>query len=263
MTPAAPAAGTALVSWPYPFWIAHRGAGRLAPENTLPAFALGAAHGWRMFECDAKLSRDGQVFLLHDDCLERTSNGSGAASACRMAELALLDAGSWHSSAYAGTPIATLQALVEQCQAQGWWLNVEIKPSPGQEQATGAAVAQLLARLWRVGAPPLLSSFAPTALAAARGVAPTLPRALLLDAGADFAQALTQAQALDCQAMVLHQQLCRSGTIARVHVQGMRCLSFTVNQARRAQQLQAAGIDGLISDAITRLDPRRLPLDGV
>ena len=48
-----------LTDWPYPFWIAHRGAGKLAPENTLAAFRLGAQHGYRMFECDAKLSADG------------------------------------------------------------------------------------------------------------------------------------------------------------------------------------------------------------
>ena len=65
--------------WPYPFWIAHRGAGRLAPENTLAAFALGHAHGYRMFECDARLSADGEVFLLHDDRLERTTDGRGEA----------------------------------------------------------------------------------------------------------------------------------------------------------------------------------------
>ena len=63
--------------WPYPRWIAHRGAGQLAPENTLAAFRLGAAHGYRMFECDAKLSADGVVFLLHDATLERTTNGQG------------------------------------------------------------------------------------------------------------------------------------------------------------------------------------------
>src|SRR6218665_103624 len=60
--------------WPYPRWIAHRGAGLLAPENTLAAFRLGARHGYRMFECDAKLSRDGVPFLLHDTTLERTTN---------------------------------------------------------------------------------------------------------------------------------------------------------------------------------------------
>ena len=61
-----------MTDWPYPFWIAHRGAGRLAPENTLAAFRHGAAHGYRMAECDAKLSADGVPFLLHDSTLERT-----------------------------------------------------------------------------------------------------------------------------------------------------------------------------------------------
>ena len=64
--------------WPYPFWIAHRGAGKLAPENTLAAFRLGAAHGWRMAECDVKLSQDGVPFLMHDATLERTTSGHGA-----------------------------------------------------------------------------------------------------------------------------------------------------------------------------------------
>ena len=65
--------------WPYPRWVAHRGAGKLAPENTLAAFKRGAREGYRMFECDVKLSSDGVPFLLHDDTLERTTNGSGVA----------------------------------------------------------------------------------------------------------------------------------------------------------------------------------------
>ena len=59
-------------AWPLPLWIAHRGAGRLAPENTLAAFRTGAAHGFRAFECDVKLSADGVPFLLHDATLERS-----------------------------------------------------------------------------------------------------------------------------------------------------------------------------------------------
>ena len=71
---------TPLPPWPYPLWIAHRGAGKLAPENTLAAFRLGARHGYRAFECDVKLSADGVPFLLHDDTLERTS---GSSAGCR------------------------------------------------------------------------------------------------------------------------------------------------------------------------------------
>ena len=79
---------TTLPPWPYPRWIAHRGAGKLAPENTLAAFRLGAQHGWRMFECDAKLSAYGVLFLLHDATLERTSNGQGAAAGLTLGQLA-------------------------------------------------------------------------------------------------------------------------------------------------------------------------------
>ena len=66
------------VAWPYPRWIAHRGAGKLAPENTLAAFRLGAAHGYRAFECDVKLSADGVPFLLHDATLDRTAGADSA-----------------------------------------------------------------------------------------------------------------------------------------------------------------------------------------
>ena len=83
--------------WPYPRWVAHRGAGKLAPENTLAAFRHGAKHGYRMFECDVKLSRDGAPFLLHDATLNRTTNGKGAAGDQDWAALSQLDAGSWHS----------------------------------------------------------------------------------------------------------------------------------------------------------------------
>ena len=139
---------TPLPPWPYPRWIAHRGAGKLAPENTLAAFRLGARHGYRMFECDAKLSSDGVLFLLHDATLERTTNGHGAAGERSMGELAQLDAGGWHSRAYTGEAMPTLEALARYCLANGHHLNVEIKPTPGQELATGRAVGELLARIW-------------------------------------------------------------------------------------------------------------------
>lgn len=79
--------------WPYPQWIAHRGAGLAAPENTLAAFRLGATRGFRMVEYDVKLSADDVPILLHDERLERCSNGSGPAADFRYADLARLDFG--------------------------------------------------------------------------------------------------------------------------------------------------------------------------
>jgi len=112
-------ASVGLRPWPYPLWIAHRGAGKLAPENTLAAFRVGARHGYRAFECDVKLSADGVLFLLHDATLQRTTSGSGNAAQRRWGELARFDAGAWHSAAYAGEPLARLDDIAAYCIANG------------------------------------------------------------------------------------------------------------------------------------------------
>lgn len=245
---------SALPDWPYPRWIAHRGAGKLAPENTLAAFRLGAQLGWRMYECDAKLSADGVVFLLHDATLERTTNGQGTAGSQPWHALSQLDAGSWHSRQYAGEPLPTLQALARHCLAHGHALNIEIKPTPGTEAATGAAVAQEAARLW-VGqaVPPLLTSFSPEALAAAREAAPQLPRGLLLEHWQG--DPVARAQTLGSVAVVAHYGLWDRARVTQVHAAGMRALSYTVNDAWLAPHLWQLGTDGIITDRVDQFSP--------
>ncbi|MDO8278067.1 MAG: glycerophosphodiester phosphodiesterase family protein, partial [Burkholderiaceae bacterium] len=134
--------------WPYPRWVAHRGAGKLAPENTLAAFRLGASHGYRMFECDVKLSADGVPFLMHDAELDRTTSGHGIGGEQTWQALAQLDAGSWHSRTYAGEPLPTLGNVARFCLRNAYFLNIEIKPTPGQDRDTGTAVAREAQRLW-------------------------------------------------------------------------------------------------------------------
>jgi len=243
-----------MTHWPYPRWIAHRGAGKLAPENTLAAFELGATHGFRMFECDAKLSADGVVFLMHDATLERTTNGQGIGGKQSWQALSQLDAGSWHSRRYAGEPLPTLETLAGFCLAHGHHLNIEIKPSPGTETVTGEAVARLAARLWQgAKVPPLLTSFSPEALAAAKAVAPLLPRGLLVDTlwHGWFEKALE----LDCVAVVANYALWDAVTVAQVHGAGLRCLSYTVNDLDAAQHLLALGTDGIITDRVDFFTP--------
>jgi glycerophosphoryl diester phosphodiesterase len=244
----------AMSPWPYPFWIAHRGAGKLAPENTLAAFRLGAAHGYRMFECDAKLSADGVVFLLHDATLERTTDGHGVAGEQPWQRLSRLDAGRWHSRAYAGEAMPTLQALGRWCRANSLMMDIEIKPTPGTERATGEAVAAEAARLWDGAAiPPLLTSFKPEALAGAQSVAPHLPRGLLLDTL--WEGWLAQARALDCVAVVCHYALWTAENVAQVRGAGLRCLSYTVNDESVAQHLIALGTDGIVTDRVDLFAP--------
>ena len=243
-----------LPSWPYPFWIAHRGAGKLAPENTLAAFRLGAAHGYRMFECDVKLSSDGVPFLLHDSTLERTTNGQGTAGELPWSALARLDAGSWHSRAYAGEPLPTLENLARWCLANGFLLDLEIKPTPGTEEHTGQLVAELAARLWQgAAAPPLLTSFRPESLAGALQAAPHLPRGLLLDTLWDGWDAI--ARQLHCVAIVCNHALWDAALVARVKAMGLRCLSYTVNDEWAAERLIQLGTDGIVTDRVDRFSP--------
>jgi glycerophosphoryl diester phosphodiesterase len=266
--------------WPYPTRIAHRGAGKLAPENTLAAFRLGAQCGYRMFECDVKLSADGVPFFLHDDDLARTTNAekkvlntafahippaqaatdSIATSPKLQANhwpwtaLSQLDAGSWHSRAFAGEPLPTLDNVAAFCLQNGYFLNLEIKPSPGTERHTGEVVAQQAARLWKDAAvPPLLTSFAVPALEGARDAQPELPRGLLLERL--WTGWLEAAVALDCQAVVCHYSLWDASSVTLAKNAGFRCLSYTVNDEAAAQRMGDLGTDGFITDRVDLFSP--------
>ena len=258
-----------LPAWPYPRWIAHRGAGKLAPENTLAAFRVGASHGYRMFECDVKLSADGVPFLLHDTTLRRTTNASKVlvaavkpgqaateliAGELPWASLSQLDAGSWHSRAFAGEPLPTLDAIAAFCIRNGYCLNIEIKPPPGTERHTGEVVAQHAARLWAGQAvPPLLTSFEPEALRGALDTAPELPRGLLLDRL--WTGWLETALTLDCQAVVCNHALWDRSSVTQAHSAGFRALSYTVNDEWAAQRLIDLGTDGIITDRVDLSSP--------
>ena len=240
--------------WPYPRWIAHRGAGKLAPENTLAAFRVGASHGYRAFECDVKLSADGVPFLLHDATLQRTTSGHGPAAALTWDELSRLDAGAWHGRGYAGEPVPSFGSIARYCLRNDFALDVEIKPSPGRELETGRVVAATAATLWSsAGVPPLLTSFQPAALQGARESAPQLPRALLLDALRPGW--LDEAKALGCVAVVTNYALLDAAVLGAVHGAGMRGLVYTVNDPAEARRLDALGIDGIVTDALDRFSP--------
>ncbi len=256
-TPSESGASPAPVSfadWPYPALCAHRGAGKRAPENTLAALRTGASFGYRMFEVDVQLSGDGVALLMHDATLERTTDGRGRVSSHGFAALARLDAGSWHSSAFAGEGIPTLERAARWVLANDAALNVEIKPSPGFERQTGAAIALDASAAWR-GAriAPLLSSFSEAALAAAREVAPALPRALLFgDLPDDW---LARCRALDCVALDARHDTLSPQIVAQAHRASLRVLAYTVNEAARAGELFDWGLDVLITDAVDRIAP--------
>lgn len=240
--------------WAYPFHVAHRGAGKLAPENTMAAMRLGASLGYRMFEFDVKLSADGVPVLMHDATLDRTTNGRGPAAALSLAELKALDAGAWHSAAYAGERIPTLAELSEWMLGAGHLANIEIKPSPGAEASTGRVVALAARELWQgATVAPLLSSFSEVALAAAREVVPELPRALLCKAPpVDW---LDRCRALGCVAIDPDHRSLSPRLIETAHQAGLKVLSYTINDPARARMLASWGLDCLITDRVDQIPP--------
>ena len=241
-------------AWSYPRWVAHRGAGKLAPENTLAAFKLGASYGYRMFECDVKLSSDGVPFLLHDDTLGRTTNGHGIAGLQSWQELQKLDAGSWHSSPYAGEPIPSLDTIAAYCIANSFDLNIEIKPTAGTDQITGEVVARHAARLWKNQArKPLLTSFKPDALQAGMDAAPDLPCGLLLHEL--WTGWLETGLMQGCQAIICDHRLWDSSSVTQAKSAGFKTLGYTVSEEADVQRMLALKTDGLITDRIDVFKP--------
>ncbi len=240
--------------WPYPPWIAHRGAGKLAPENTLAAIRVGAGYGYSMFEFDVQLTGDGVPVLLHDATLQRTTDGSGVAGTRSFAEIARLDAGSWHGAAYAGEPVPTLRNIANYLLASGLMANIEIKPGPGRDAETGAVVAAEAGWLWqRAAVPALLSSFSEIALEAARQTVPQLPRALLLqEIPADW---LARLRRLECVAIDVAHAALGEKVVRQAHGEGFRVLTYTVNDPARAQLLRSWGVDCVITDAVDAIAP--------
>ena len=236
-------------------WFAHRGGGDAAPENTLAAFETGFKAGFRAFECDVKRSFDGVLWLLHDDTLDRTTDARGPAAPWRWENLQLVDAGSWHSPRFKGEPPPSLDAVLDFAARHGVWLNLEIKPNPGEDAATGEAVAQRAAQ-WAAAHPavpaPLLSSFSLPALHAARAALDALnaelPLAFLVENYS--AQAVEQAVALRAEGLHTDWQQLTPEGIAAVHAAGLKLRAYTVNQREVAQRLLADGLDGLFTDRL-------------
>ncbi|KQR84897.1 hypothetical protein ASG35_27745 [Burkholderia sp. Leaf177] len=236
-------------TWPYPRIVAHRGGGKVAPENTLDGIDTGARLGLKMIEFDAKLSADNVVFLLHDDLVDRTSDGRGPAKTMRYDEIATLDAGTWFDPRFKGARMPTLAQVAERCFQHGIAANIEIKPCEGRDVETGVLVAQEAARLWADAGPaPLLSSFSYAALEAAAEAAPDLPRGMLYeDIPADWR---AQAAALSCVSLHADHAKLNEALVREIKDSGLRILAYTVNEPARARELAQWGVDAICTDRI-------------
>lgn len=232
--------------------IAHRGASLDAPENTLAAFRLAHAQGARMVELDARLAADGELVVIHDSTLERTTDGRGRVIEATSAALARLDAGSWRGAAWRGEPLPTLAQALELLAGLGMGVNVELKADPGEAERTGRAAGRLLREAWPSAGPPLLvSSFEEVALEALAESAPELPRALLREAaGADWREALER---LGCTTLHLGAEHLGGDTIEALVAAGVPVLVYTVDDPARARALLDAGCRAVFTDLPGRM----------
>jgi glycerophosphoryl diester phosphodiesterase len=247
--------------WPWRRVLAHRGAGTLAPENTLAAIRHGHRLGFRAIEIDARLTADGVPVVIHDRTLERTTDGHGAVADTVLADIERLDAGRWFGAQFAGEPVPTLAATVALCRAQGIWMNLEIKRATGQIARIGEVVARTTAQLYGdllrrggdraenvVAQAPLLSSFGRDALLAARAAAPDLPRAYLVDDVMPNWQA--ELEELGCVSLHTDHETLTPEKARAVKQAGYWLFCYTVDDPERAREIFGWGVDALCTDRI-------------
>ncbi|HEY9080087.1 glycerophosphodiester phosphodiesterase family protein [Magnetovibrio sp.] len=226
--------------------IAHRGASKRAPENTLAAIAEAATLGARAVEFDVTISADGVPVLMHDETLNRCSDGQGPVILKTLAELQALDAGGWFDVRFAGERIPTLEQALELAADRGFSVNLELKPTLGWEAPTVSAICDTLKNVWRADMALVVSSFNPLALEQFAAEMPGVDLGYLCDAvPPDWRARLARFGCvnLHCYAPFVTPDLVRD-----VRAHGARLHVFTVNDPDQAKDLFAWGVDAVFTD---------------
>jgi glycerophosphoryl diester phosphodiesterase len=227
--------------------IGHRGACAYAPENTLASIRKAAALGARWVEFDVRLTADGDLVLMHDEKLQRTTDGRGRVLQFTLAELEKLDAGAWFDGTFAGERVPSLAATIALLKELGLGANIEIKTGVLEARATAEALARILAAHWpKEAPPPLVSSFEIPALEAMQAVAPHWPRGLLLPRLEGDWRALLDR--LAAATLNLDHRPLNPAKAELARSAGRPVLCYTVNDPARARQLFAWGIAGVFTD---------------
>jgi glycerophosphoryl diester phosphodiesterase len=244
-----------------PLVMAHRGARDVAPENTLSAFRAAVDLGADAVELDITRCASGEIVVIHDDTVDRTSNGSGRVDALSWDSLGELDAGSWFDPRFAGEPIPLLDAVLDAVGGRVRF-NIEIKHQRTGMQPVEPELADKLR--WRNLIPDtIVSSFDPGALRRLRRVAPEIPRALLYSR--DMPIGLRHAWPrywLAPQALHPHFTMVDARYVKKAHLAEYRVNVWTVNEATDIERMAGLGVDAIITDHVA-LTRRLLGLEGV
>lgn len=234
-------------SLPRPTIFAHRGACAHAPENTLASFQLALQQNAPAIELDAKLSVDGEVVVIHDQTVDRTTDGTGAVRKMPLAALRELDAGSKFDSKYKGEKIPTLTEVFETVGGK-LFINVEITNYASPFDALPFKVAGLV-KYHGLQDKVMFSSFLGRSLRRAHRIVPTVPLGLLASPGikGGFARSFLTRQT-PYQAIHPEVSDVTPALIDRFHSSNRRVHTYTVNDPQIMRQLFNWGIDGIFTD---------------
>ena len=245
-----------------PIVFAHRGASTYAPENTLPAFQKALDLHSEGIELDVQMSADGYLVVIHDETIDRTSNGTGRVTDMSFEALRQFDYGKWFGERFTGQPIPLLQEVLTLLKGWDGILNIEIKnneiPYPGIEEK----VIQLLRQNDFTGR-ALISSFNHGSIHRVREIAPQIPAALLYDF-TFFRVAYRQAPEYGVQNVHPYYLNVSPRMLAFCHTHGLRVIPYTVDKPAAIKRLIRMGVDGIITNSPNvAMEARRQALAGV
>jgi len=219
---------------------AHRGASYVAPENTLSAMAAAVEAGAEFAELDVGLTRDGQVVLMHDRTVDRTTNGTGDLGDFSLDELRALEAGSWFSEEFDGEPIPTLREVIQFARGR-LKLNIEIKTS--REEPTIAAAVVDIIRSEGFGEDCMVTSFSRETVEEVKRIAPELRTGFIF--GKDYPEDVFEG---GWDVLSSNHEVVDSVFVARAKQSGKSVHVWTVDERELMLRLMALGVDGIISN---------------
>jgi len=237
-------------SEPRPCCIAHRGFSGRFPENTLAAFRGAIDLGVDMIELDVTLTADDEVVVIHDETLDRTTDGRGAVRERRWSAIADLDAGSWFSPDFADERIPTLSQALELVRGRAL-LNIEIKEEVVTDRIEGGVTERVIGqvRAADMRAEVILSSFDPRAVAHAREIEPGIRRASLYNK--KLHRGMSPSEIMDQVGAVVFSPGLKQVSpemIANAHESGRTVMVYTVNREADMRRMLDLGVDGMFTD---------------
>jgi len=228
------------------FIIAHRGSSSAAPENTIAAFDVAVEQGADYIELDVQMTMDQHVVVIHDDTVERTTNGNGLVKSYTLDQLKKLDAGSWFDQQYTNERIPTLQEILER-YSQRIGILIEIK-HPKRQIGIEKAVARIINR-FAYSRHIIIQSFDVHALQGIKAFAPSLRTALIIKPDAfklTKRKLTTYSSFANC--LNMKKTMINRWWIDRIHTFGMDVFIWTVKDQKTADRIKKYPIDGVVTD---------------